>query len=241
MKIHPEELPALLRLAGGGSARRAPACPDEEVLAGLVEGGVSEERRREVEAHLADCRDCLAQLGLLTRLARAEADLPPVPARWLDAARGPRRSGARSWRWAVPAAAGLLVALGLVLRPEPPGGPRPAPEVRAEPAAVANPAAAILHPAEGAVLGRRQIAIRWTPVPGALSYEVRLTDADGGSLWEEETADTESVPPATLALAEGGPYFAWVEARLADGRTLASRAVAFRVGVGGGKEEPGGL
>lgn len=232
MKIHRDELSALLRL-GGGSARRRRGCPDEEVLAALVDVRLDGERRRRLGEHLADCRHCLGQVGILTRLARPGAEAQPaVPASWLEAA-AHRRPGTRrlSWSWAAAAAALLAVALGLAWRPGlAPGGAAPGPRVRAEsPAAVASGGPAIVHPVEGATLGPRAPAVRWTPVAGALSYRVRLTGADGTILWQTETTGTEAAAPPSLVLAGGGPYFAWVQARLPDGRMLSSRAVAFRV------------
>ena len=58
-----EKVERILRhlLARRGKEAGRTECPDEEVLAGYLDGNGAEERRRDIEAHLADCAVCLEQ------------------------------------------------------------------------------------------------------------------------------------------------------------------------------------
>ena len=56
-------------------------CLKEETLADFLEGRVSEKRRHEIEAHLADCDRCLQEVAIGGRMVRG-GDLEgtePVP------------------------------------------------------------------------------------------------------------------------------------------------------------------
>ena len=58
-----------------------PACIDEELLAGYLEGDLSEAQRNRVEAHLAGCENCLQEFVLTRNMVQGigERDLEPVP------------------------------------------------------------------------------------------------------------------------------------------------------------------
>ena len=51
----------------------------EELLAGYVDGALTEGERAEVDAHLATCRTCREEMELSTRAVAALAELPEVP------------------------------------------------------------------------------------------------------------------------------------------------------------------
>jgi len=59
----------------------APACLDEEQLAGYLEGRLSEVERDRVERHLADCKVCLHEFVLSRNMVQGAAleKLDPVP------------------------------------------------------------------------------------------------------------------------------------------------------------------
>ena len=100
-------------------------CPDAEIrdqLPLLVAGRLGPAERASVEAHVAACADCRAELALLRRVRAVTAAAPPIDApriaaAALEAARVRRPAVARSgaWRgWRVPAAAAAAVVLALL-------------------------------------------------------------------------------------------------------------------------------
>jgi hypothetical protein len=241
----------------GESMKRGWRCLDEEELAAYVEQRVAGREQERVESHLAACRDCRDQVGFLTR-AEEEQALAPVPAGWLAGARGLDRPGAKGWMWtwswgaAATAVACLLVAGALWLRPQPETAPsvsgarptpspqvvaqaetkplppaQPAPMVRNQARAAAAPE--VIFPKPHAIVAREGLAFRWKEVKGALSYEVRLVNAEGDVLWEQRVQGQSTKPTPTLALQPGETCFLWVGAYLPDGRTVRSKAIPFTI------------
>jgi hypothetical protein len=227
-------------------ARRADepdtACPEAHRLAAFVERRLAERQRARVEAHLADCAPCL---DTVVAVARLECErMPPVPPRLVARAGSavavrPRRAAALVL--AAAAAVLALLAAGQAWRatraPALPGGavqvaPAPAdvpsPSVRSGPEA-GEGAPRLEWPTEGAVLGVRDLEVRWAAVADALDYELRLTDADGDLLWERRTELTALAVPPQTRLRSGEDYFVWVRARLPGGASSASAVVLFHV------------
>ena len=62
-------------------------CPDEEKLAGYLEGRLSEAEKSQMEEHLSDCQICLEGLVVTNGLVRCKGlhDLDPVPAEVTEA------------------------------------------------------------------------------------------------------------------------------------------------------------
>ncbi len=93
----------------------------EELLAGYVDGALSEEERAEVDAHLATCRTCREEMELSARAVAALAELPeePVPLGVMNpvAAEIRRRTAGpppAPWWGKLQWAAGLAAAAALV-------------------------------------------------------------------------------------------------------------------------------
>ena len=70
--------------------------------------------------------------------------------------------------------------------------------------------------------------LRWTPVPGALFYEVRITTPSGQLVWSGKV-EQEHVRVPTGAGLRPGAHFAWVRAELPEGRLVRAQAVSFTV------------
>jgi ferric-dicitrate binding protein FerR (iron transport regulator) len=88
------------------------SCPDRESIAAYVDRRLADSERDAVEAHLAACADCRAEVVALSALvAQVAASTEPVAA---------LRSPLRARRWGPAVAAGLaaaaLLAIGLLLR-----------------------------------------------------------------------------------------------------------------------------
>lgn len=230
-----DELAALIPAASAPGTRRGWRCPDDGELAAWVEGRLPEARRERLGEHLSGCDFCCGQAGFLAR-AREFGSPPAVPVALLAAARGERPPLFARLRPAtlVAAGAGLVLAL-LVASPwgRPglfSGGPEPEPVVRA----VRGPADApwIVHPAEGSVVPRAALELRWEEAPDALFYTVQLVDPNGDVAWEGRADGARLAIPPAAPLAPGQPYFAWVNAHLRSGTTVRSPAVGFRLAPG---------
>ena len=91
----------------------APAgCPEPELVAAYMDGGLSSDEVERCERHLAACASCRQVLAEMARGAEALA--------LADASSVAERTRLWSWRWLVPAAATVaVVALWVVLRPAP--------------------------------------------------------------------------------------------------------------------------
>jgi hypothetical protein len=84
---------------------------------------------------------------------------------------------------------------------------------------------ALLSPREGAVVRAEKVEFVWQPVENAISYEVKVTDAEGSSVLAEST----TVPRFHATQIRPGKYFVKVMAHLPDGRTVQSSRVGFIV------------
>lgn len=115
-----KEIQRLLAQRGDKPSRRGWRCPDETRIAAYADGRLGGAARSSVEAHVADCDHCRAQVAFLVRAAESPADVA-VPAQLISRARSlvtekPRESGFRGWRWAATAAvACLILTVGLTL------------------------------------------------------------------------------------------------------------------------------
>lgn len=221
------------------AARSGWRCPDAALLAAYAEGRVAAAQRTSLEAHLADCNACLAQVVFLARSPEPQL-LPAVPLRLLAQATAQERG---SRRWELPALRGALVAalaaLVFVLLPQPTHrgvGPSDSPPGRdaivTEPlrGREATPVAPrLLTPFAGAVVGRPNLELRWVEVPGALFYSVQVLNGEGDIVWEAHTSETRLSVPREVRLEASRRYFAWVEARLPGGISMRSHASAFEV------------
>ena len=88
-----------------------------EALPDLVNGGLPVARRAEVEAHLAECADCRAELAIIESARRLLARAPAIGvARIVERLPVPRRTP--SWRphlWRIAAAIALVTLAGTAI------------------------------------------------------------------------------------------------------------------------------
>ncbi len=245
-----------LRFGDGPGPERGWFCPDEAELAAFLEDKLVGQAKGRMVHHLADCSHCLAQIAELSRLQAGE---PPVevPAALLARARGLAETahpGASRplVRWGAIAAAAACVALVVATtyrQPPPPPALGPSsPAARQEtistPLATppqAEPRRAIrnlpnraavprlLYPREGSIVAPGGIEFRWQNVPGALYYDIRVVTEDGDVIWESRAEKAEARLPSDVQLTAGQRLFVRVRAWLAEGKTVTSRVVRFRV------------
>lgn len=86
----------------------------------------------------------------------------------------------------------------------------------------------MLEPRAGAMVAAESLDLRWTAVPGALFYEVRITTASGQMVWSSKAERQQLRVPADAGLRPGA-HFAWVRAHLPEGKLIRAQAVSFTV------------
>lgn len=173
-------------------------------IAAYADRRLAAAERARVEAHLAACAECRAEVVAVARLSRSLAS---------------RR------RWAVVAPLAAAAVLVLLLAPWPrlrDQGP-----VLREPAVTTTVAPTVIAPRGGVT---NLPALTWSSVPLADRYQVTLYDRDGVVLWETQTADTAVVVPDTVRLVSGVPHYWKVAARTELGRWVASDLTSFTLG-----------
>jgi anti-sigma factor RsiW len=138
---------------------------DPHEISGYLEGTVAPAQRARLEAHLADCEECTAEMVAVSRL---------------------RRPAGRAMRWAGAAAiAAAVLAVVVVGRPH----ERGAGHAVRERGDTSGSAVHAVAPAEGAVVSSGPLLV-WNAVPGASTYRVAVTRANGDSVWAAAVRDT---------------------------------------------------
>jgi hypothetical protein len=178
---------------------------DPHEIAAYVDGGVGEREGASIQAHLAQCTECRAEVTEVMQVVH-----------------GAPRSGGVSRRVWIPAAAAAVLALLWV-------APRTArqegsPQHRQEPGTA-------LAPRPIVPIGTVDAAseLTWSSVSDASGYRVRLFDPDGTVIWEHETPDTVVALPSTVLLTRQTAYYWRVEAQTGFDRRVESELVEFRL------------
>jgi hypothetical protein len=185
-------------------------------IAALAEGVADDDARVAATPHLITCASCRSQLAELRAALNDES----------IAASLPRTRATRRLRSAFVGSAGLVAAAVLVLaigrsttRSE-----SDAP-LRDETGAlvVAPVAVAPVDIVSGTPV------FRWSSVPRANRYRVRVFNLDGVVVWETQTSDTTAVPPSPVTLQRATRYLWKVEARTDFDRWVGSTLTEFQV------------
>jgi hypothetical protein len=176
--------------------------PDEDQVALYLNGRLDGPARRALEAHLADCAECRAEVVEVRNLLAA-------------------KPGARRWRVMLPLTAAAAVVLWFGM-----GAGNGAPPVTRDAALTTT-----LAPAPLAPLGHVEAANRlvWSSVPGAGRYRVTLFTAEGEARWLEVVADTSVALPDSVRLEPKESYYWQVKAETGFGRWVESELVEFEV------------
>lgn len=193
------------------------ACLDDDQVALFVDGSGTPSTDL---LHLAECEDCRARIVAVTRLladadvsAETRALLPgrtPIPNRWS------RRRLIVSGGLAAAAVATVIVTAPLRTSIQN-GKPSVSAEIRREPAITATVAPRIVTPSE---VVRSSDSLRWTSVPTADIYRIKVWDREGTVVWTVDTRDTAVSLP--LILQSGTSYLWDVKARTGWDRWVSS-------------------
>jgi hypothetical protein len=186
--------------------QRTPDHLDSGEVAAYLDRVLSPPNRSRVEAHLADCDVCRADVIEVVRLLR----------------RRPRRRG-----WYVPVGvAAAAAAVLLLVWPRPAEEPEPPPVYR-EPVVTMTVAPSVIEPRGATIAAPRFI---WTEVPHADRYRLTLFDDTGRVVWETQTGDTAAGLPESVRLQRGASYFWKIEAQTGWNRWVGSDLVEFWLG-----------
>ncbi|MBW8878904.1 MAG: hypothetical protein JF614_28460 [Acidobacteria bacterium] len=208
---------AKLRAAFTAPATAAPPpedCPSPETIWAAVRGELPPQALREVVDHTARCAACAEDWRLAVEVDRQEA------AQAAETAPGKvivgRFGRFRQLAAAAALAAGLLVAVGVYRQAIVPSQPiyREAQQTQVR----------SLLPA-GQPLPRQAAVLRWTPLPGAVSYDVSVSTEDLRQVAtaQGQTAAEYRLPPAALSGLPAGARLLWqVDAIFPDGHHVTS-------------------
>ena len=215
-----KQLIAYLQRSAAESSERTAFCPDDNDIAGFVDGGLDDSARVLIERHLPDCPACVGRVGLVTRLVHDDAATKSGAAqgisnRWLQAVP----------LWAV--AATVILAITWVSWSPVKVDVADYQDARNIESVLTPPE--ILAPDSGVLVNRNGFVIRWTEVPGSLYYEVRVVSDVGDLLSEARVERTEWTIGDEIRLDPGRDYYVRVDAYLADSKAISSQHIPFRL------------
>ena len=202
-----------------------------ERLAAYIDGRLTPPEHNAALAHFDDCADCRREMTDARRVIALATPAQPEPAR----APTPSR---RVWPLiAVALAAALVfVAVPTVLRNRngaggatdgATDGATRAPDRLPESETVSQ--LATVTPLDDAAVSLASDTFVWRAASADAEYRVRIVDATGGIVWSRSTVDTSVTLPADLRLVRGTEYFWSVDALLADGHSMTTRAHHFSI------------
>lgn len=192
-------------------------CPAPEMIWAAVRGELPPRQLREVVEHTAVCAACAEDWRLAVEIEKqsAASQTATVPAGRVIQG---RFGQLRTWTAAAALAAGLLIAVGIYRT----GGFGPQEPTFRE--AQGTTVQSLL--AEGQALPRQGAVLRWSPVTGAASYDVRISTEDLRLVdtAQGQTVTEYRVPAGTLAGLPPGTKLLWqVDAVFPDGTRQSSQ------------------
>ena len=178
---------------------------NEFEVAVFLDRRLSPTERDRVDAHLAICADCRAEI----------------------VATGELLAWSKRRRRVVIGAGTLAIAatLLLVLRPALRNEPGSAGNEQVRDASAVTPLVAYGPAGDQTAPPLRFV---WASAPRASAYRLSVTDANGAPVWTFTAADTSAALPDSVTLAVGVAYFWVVDAMLDDGTTRSTELREFR-------------
>src|SRR5215831_217116 len=199
-------------------------CLDEMAIAALAEGVATDDARIAGTAHLVTCASCRSQLAELCAALDDSAIATALPR---DGATRRQRSAIMSV-----SAAGLAAAAVLVFAIGPNRGRHEtAAPMRDETGALVLAPVAV----EPVDIVSGALVFRWSSVPRANRYRVRVFDPEGVVVWETQTSDTTVAPAPAMTLERGARYLWKVEARTDFDRWVGSALTEFKLSADGAR------
>jgi len=220
---------------------RTPLCPENELIARYFDASLFDQAHAQVQRHVADCEYCQAQLGAMSRpfkddpFVEDDAELIAAAKQLVTGSMSKKMWGAPVWATAAVVLIALFTIINidqeLTLEPGQSPSAKPSTEETSRQLRSVNRATNdlnVLFPAPGADIDPGSV-IQWVEVPGNLHFNIYVLSMAGDVLWTQRLAGTEWVLDENLQLAAGSKYYFRVEAQFADGRSVSSKHVVFRV------------
>jgi hypothetical protein len=193
------------------------SCPSPETIWSAVRGELQPQQLREVLDHVASCAACAEDWRLAAELNRQQAaEAVTVPGKVIQG-----RFGWRSLSTAAAIAAALLIGVSVYRSNE--VAPGQAPTYREAEAPQAG-IRSLLPPGE--TLPRQGAVLRWSPLPGAVSYDVEVSteDLQPVAAAKGQTTAEYRLPESALAVLPPGSKLLWrIDAVHADGSRESSQ------------------
>lgn len=217
------------------------ACATTDMLANTPHSALSEAQRLELVKHLANCANCRTELALWLSFQQAQprrieaADVAWIVNRLHGGWQREEQPSAAWWQkmFRIPTLQPVLAVAAVMLMMvsisvwKNPGEPRLAVSeettMRSSPLTVLSPAGD---------LEASPSRMEWTPVAGAVRYDVQLMEVDRSVVWSSSSPAAAIAIPmeVQLKLRSGSPYLWQVEAIQINGQRLAVSSVAeFRL------------
>jgi len=236
---------------GQDEPKRGWNCLNEGMVAAYVDQTLEDRGKARVERHLSTCAYCRSVVADVVKIQRV-GDLTAVPPDLIARVRLLGSAPRKRWAWGLPlAAAGSLACLLLAVtlletkqslnlspRPTPPGPEifksQPPSSVVAEPREVirgsgsTSQSPTVTDPTRDGIVSPDRLEIRWSAVPHAVYYQVRVLTAAGEPVWQSDTTASMARMPDRLALTSG-KYFVLVSAVMENGRMRKSVPQSFQV------------
>jgi hypothetical protein len=182
-------------------------------VAAFVDGRLSADERSSVEAHLAVCADCRAEVVAISALVES------IPGRARPRARWPIIGGV------IAAAAAVLLFMML---PGTRDASRRTTRLEERSPSRATKGIEIISPSPAAQVARDSLRFTWRRNDSS-SYRLFLTDSAGEQRYTTSTSDTTLVLPPTVGLMAGALYFWYVDGLRSDGTSVSSPPTAFSI------------
>lgn len=181
--------------------------------AAYAEGSLSDAERTAVEAHLAECAECRAEVTEVALLIGEKG----------------RRS--RWWLTVPVTAAAAVAAVLLIAGPLTESGGDAGPRLRpgADAGRETVPRIEAVAPPVEAPIAADSVRFVWRSRGPDVLYRLTLTDESGAIVWTESGGDTAHVLPGEVELEPGARYLWYVDAVLPDGRVATTGVRELRV------------
>ena len=210
------------------------SCPEEIVLAALIDGTLASGLATTVRDHVASCSRCQAVTGVVIREIRdpSPADLSRAledrtQTAMVDSSRTVRSRKPVLWGTAAAGFLATLLVAQLLEQPE----ESSAPEQHRSQAAPATDVESlqVVSPQSGQVVPPAGLVVRWAPEPDSPYYDVRVVTDAGDIVVQERVSGTLWQMRPDTPLKPGATYYVHVDAYPAGSRVLGSDHVRIQV------------
>ncbi len=205
------------------------SCTDKKIgmLIGSYELGIlTDEEKEQFENHLLECEYCfqnLYQAAPITKLVREEKLAPSIDVESeKDKEKAPGRFFSRKWAFTAASVLTVMIIAFIFVWLK-------RPEEQTERLRGHDDISILVLSPVGEVTSVHEL--RWKPVAGIDSYDVKIYTESGELVWEGSTKKTSAILPDSITeiLIRGRIYFWQIEAQTEKGNRLKSQMIQFKI------------